>query len=694
LGSSGLVSRLFGAAAAVACVLAAAAPASGHEPQTPTGAASTPLAIPPADAETWTIFSATARFGQARRWTTADGVRWSRDTMSERGYVQDQDQQIGFAPDGTMAFLSVRGVSSGGDAAETFRRDGRRYTFRSPVDRGQGEADASALYLPFGGTLDATFVLVEALAGAPGQAAPLLPSGHAALEPLTTLRVTVNGETRTLDARLITGLDLSPLPVWMDGQKPFGIVGPFSYLPKGWEAAAPQMIAAETAALAERAPRLLARIAKRPPRAIAFVHVRLYDADALTFREDMTVVAAGGRIAAAGPAATTAVPDGAQLVDGRGKTLVPGLWDSHKHYGDDSTGPFLLSQGITSIRDMGTVPADLLARKARIDAGTLLGPRITPLLLIDGPGPQSNFVAVVVRTPDEATAAVRRAKAQGYAGVKIYGSLDPALIAPIAAEAHRLGLRVQGHLPRTVRPLDAVRAGYDEITHINFVLMQAMPDAVVDDTDGPRQRHYGPMRQAPGVDLRAPAMQAYLDELVRRRTTVDPTLAVFERLWATEPGTMAPAYAPFAGRLPPLFERGLLGGGLAALPDLDRTRMRAAFGKLVELVGELHRRGVPILAGSDGYGLEVVRELELYVAAGMTPAQALAAATITPARTLGLDGETGSLAVGKLAELVLVDGDPGRRIGDLRRVELVMRDGRLMTGEHLRAAAGLTGAPS
>jgi imidazolonepropionase-like amidohydrolase len=108
---------------------------------------------------------------------------------------------------------------------------------------------------------------------------------------------------------------------------------------------------------------------------------------------------------------------------------------------------------------------------------------------------------------------------------------------------------------------------------------------------------------------------------------------------------------------------------------------------------EFHLRGAPVLAGTDGTGLELVRELELYVAAGMTPADALATATIVPAQAFGVGAESGSIAVGKKAELALVVGDPSKRIGDLRNVELVMRDGRVMKAEELRAAIGIAGPP-
>jgi imidazolonepropionase-like amidohydrolase len=121
--------------------------------------------------------------------------------------------------------------------------------------------------------------------------------------------------------------------------------------------------------------------------------------------------------------------------------------------------------------------------------------------------------------------------------------------------------------------------------------------------------------------------------------------------------------------------------------------MSSSFDKFKALVFELHRRGIPILAGTDGMGLELVRDLELYVEAGLSEAEALATATIVPAKAFGLEAETGSLAVGKKAELALIDGDPSTRIGDLRQVELVMRDGRLMKAEDLRAAIGITGMP-
>ncbi|HWO31679.1 MAG TPA: amidohydrolase family protein, partial [Candidatus Acidoferrum sp.] len=135
-------------------------------------------------------------------------------------------------------------------------------------------------------------------------------------------------------------------------------------------------------------------------------------------------------------------------------------------------------------------------------------------------------------------------------------------------------------------------------------------------------------------------------------------------------------------------------GGFAVPKDLTRDDYRKSFAKLSALVTLMHNSGVPIVAGTDGSGPELVRELELYVAAGFSPAEALAAATIAPAHLLGVDKTTGSIAVGKSADLILVEGDPSQRIGDLRNTRTVIMGGKLMDADALREASGFSGRPN
>ncbi len=648
------------------------------------------LAQPPADAERWTISSLGGRHGQTLRWTDGD-TRWSRESILLRGFVTEVDTAIRLAPDGSLRELIVRGSTPEGDAAESYSVSGGRFQFQSPVDRGEGAAAPATIYASFGGAIDVYAVVVEALLRAPDRSLALLPSGRASLEPLTTLEVSSGGQSKRLDAYLLSGFSFTPIPIWVEGDRFWGFASFLDWIPAGWESVEPQLTAAQNAAMAARGPALVERLAPRAATPIAFRNVRIFDAEALRFRTGVTVVVENGRITAAARGAR--VPSGARVIDGRGHTLVPGLWDNHQHYGDDGTGPLLLSQGITSVRDPGSLHDEIIDRRRRIEEGQLLGPHILPTMLLDGPGPLSAQVALVVNTPEEAVAAVQRAARDGFIGVKLYGSLDPALVAPIAAEADRLGVRVSGHVPRTMRTLDAARAGYDEITHINFVAMQAMPDSVVNESNG-LQRFFGPGRYAAELDFSATAFAAYLDELQQRDIAVDPTLAVFEGVLATDRGQIAAAYAPLIGTLPPQFERYTRAGGLQPPEDLDRATMMRSFARLRDLVGELHRRGITIVAGTDGTGLELVRDLELYVEAGMSPAEALATATIVPAREFGMGEQTGSITVGKRAELVLVEGDVSVDIGALRHTVLVVRDGRVMDADALRAASGIAGRPN
>jgi imidazolonepropionase-like amidohydrolase len=173
----------------------------------------------------------------------------------------------------------------------------------------------------------------------------------------------------------------------------------------------------------------------------------------------------------------------------------------------------------------------------------------------------------------------------------------------------------------------------------------------------------------------------------------DPTMVAFEGLYVPENGELSPSYAPFVGTLPPTTERGFRSGGFAVPKDLTRADYRKSWGKLVELLGRMHKAGVPIVAGTDGFGIEIVHELEIYNQAGMTPAEALATATIVPAKLVGQEKNTGSISVGKVADLVLVEGDPSRRISDLRQTRVVMLAGKLLDADALRTAAGFSGRP-
>jgi imidazolonepropionase-like amidohydrolase len=420
--------------------------------------------------------------------------------------------------------------------------------------------------------------------------------------------------------------------------------------------------------------------------------VQLYNAQSRRFLPDQTVVVSRDRIVAVGPANATKVSPDAERIDGRGKTLVPGLWDCHMHVGSDYTGLQELALGVTSVRDPGNSDAATMSRAERRARGELLFPHVYASSLIDGKGPYSAQVANVATSEAEAVKLVRQARANGFVGVKFYGTLDPRWLPAAIAEAKKLGLHVHGHIPAGIRPLDAVNAGYDEITHINWILMQAMPDDVIKVSNG-IARFEGPGRYGRNVDIDGKTMHGFIATMAAKKIASDPTMVAFEGLYVPEMGDLSPAYAPFMGTLPPATERAFRLGGFAVPKDLTRDDYRASFAKMKALLAAMHRARVPIVAGTDGAGIELVRELEIYVEAGLPPGEALATATIEPARLLRVADRTGSIDVGKTADLVLVEGDPSARVGDLRNTRVVMLDGKLMDADALRTAAGFAGRP-
>jgi imidazolonepropionase-like amidohydrolase len=616
-----------------------------------------------------------------------------RESMNLRGQVWEIDSSGTAGRDGLPSTLTIRGVNPRGDAAETFSIANGTARWTSPVDSGTTAYSTPSFYVAQGGPIDANAWLLEALLADPDHSLDLLPGGKARAERLTDLAVGAGATARTVTLWAITGLGNSPLPIWADADRRFFAVSfGIAWLPDEYTGEQARLEEAQAKAMATQVSRLVGSLVKPATGPIAFSGVRLFDADALRFLSDQMVVVDKGAIAAVGPRDSVAIPAGAQVIDGRGKTLLPGLWDSHMHVGDDYTGLQELSMGVTSLRDPGNDDVRTLERRARAAAGTLLFPHVHPSSLIDGKGTYTAQVANVATSQAEAVALVEKASANGFGGVKFYGTLDPAWLRASIAKAHERGLHVHGHLPAGMRPLEAIDAGYDEITHINWVLMQAMPDSVVAVSNG-IMRFEGPGRYGKDVDLGGPAITSVVGAMAKKHVYSDPTMVAFEGLYVPENGDLSPSYAPFVGTLPPATERGFKAGGFAVPKDLTRAHYRESWAKMVGLLGRMHRAGVPIVAGTDGAGIELVHELEIYVQAGFTPAEALAAATIVPARLVGQDATTGSVRVGKAADLVLVEGDPSVRIGDLRQTRVVVLGGKLLDADALRAAAGFSGRP-
>ncbi len=648
---------------------------------------------PPANARHFTIQSTGGKHGDEWSWQLPDGTRKARFSMNLRGQVWEEDYTGKPGADGFPAKVTIRGVSPQGDVNETFNLAGAVANWQSPIDHGSNDAARGRFYTTLGGPMDTNAWLIERLLARPSHSMNLLPGGEARAEKLTTMVVGKGKTAKPITLWQVVGVSNTPVPIWTDAKgKFFAVANGMAWLPDGYTDEQARMEKVQSEALGAQAPLLLKRLVTVPKTPVAFAHVKLFDADNQRFLTDQTVVVNGTKIVAVGPAGSTPIPAGAKVFDGTGKTLVPGMWDCHMHVGDDYTGPQELSLGVTSVRDPGNDDVMTMDRRARVAAGKLLMPHVYPSSLIDGKGPYTAQVANVATSQDQAIALVRRAKANGFTGVKFYGTFDARWLPAAIAEAHKLGLHVHGHIPHGIRTSEAIADGYDEVTHINWIVMEGVPADVLP-TDNGIGRFEGPGRYAKDMDMKGPAMAALVQTMAAKHIYSDPTMVAFEGLYVPDNGDLSPSYAPFVGTLPSSVERGFRSGGFAVPAGLTRADYRASWAKMVELLGLMHKAGVPIVAGTDGSGIEIIHELEIYLQAGFTPAEALAAATIVPARMVGADKTTGSIAVGKNADLVLVEGDPEARIGDLRQTRWVMIDGKLLNADELRSATGFSGRP-
>jgi len=650
------------------------------------------LMKPPAEAAHYLVISEAGKHGDEWVWTLPDGRIAYRESILLRGLVFETDQVIHLGKDGMPDRIEVRGVTPSGDAAETFTVAQGLARWKSPVDEGGAPYGKPAYYVTQGGTFLSSDLQVAKLAASGSKGMALLPSGKGALEAGPSLTVTGPAGPKTVSLHWITGISQTPQPVWLDEKgKFFGTIAGLGLLPEGYEGSLKALEAAQIEAIAARTPaiarKFLTEEARKP---VVIRGVKLYDADNKRFLSDQNVIVIGGKIVSVG--SSVKVGKGIRVIDGKGKTLVPGLWDSHMHLSDDYGALSELAIGVTSIRNPGGPIELAVSQRERRAKGMLLAPEAFSSVIIDGKGPLAAQGSMVVSSEAEAIAAVRKVKDAGLTAVKFYTSMTPAWIKPAAAEAHRLGLHVHGHIPAGMRTMDAINAGYDEITHIYFATMEAMPDEVVAKSNG-LMRMLGPGKYFKDVKFDDPKMKSLIGTMAERKIAVDPTLVVVESVLTNEAGKVSPAYAAYIGTLPPATERGFKSGGLPLPEGTTRADVTASFRHMIDYVVAMYRAGVPIVAGTDGQGIELVHELELYVQGGLTPAEALSTATIGAARNVKADGRTGSIAVGKEADLLLVDGDVEADIGNLRHVDTVVMDGVVMDGDELRKAAGFSGMP-
>jgi imidazolonepropionase-like amidohydrolase len=442
---------------------------------------------------------------------------------------------------------------------------------------------------------------------------------------------------------------------------------------------------------------LLAPSEPVPPAALVLTNATVIDATGSPPQPNRTVVIRGNRITALGRTGRVAVPKGAQVVDAAGKFVIPGLWDMHVHFAEvERSLPLFVANGVLGVRNMGGKAEDQFRWRDAVKTGMLLGPRIVACgPILDGPQPTAADHYLSIGTPAEGRKAVADLARGGADCIKVYDGLPRDAYFAIADEAKKRAIPFVGHVPVSIAMSEASDAGQKSVEHLGSVWessssIEAEVRSHVDPpiTDGnfseyPRRIAARGERLLDTHDARKAAL--LFAKLARNGTWQVPTL-LFKRVHThiddvSRGDDPSAKYVPASDREWWSPTKNFLFRYRTPAYITHRKRL---FPKELEIVGAMHRAGVPIMAGTDtnsAYnvpGFSLHRELALLVEAGLTPMEALQAATRNPAKFLGRSKDLGTVERGKLADLVLLDANPLENIANTERIYAVVVNGRYL----------------
>ena len=614
-----------------------------------------------------------------------DGTVRTEFTFKDNGRGPELKERYRLAADGSFADYEVKGTSTfGAPVDETWQVKDGLGRWKSTSDAGEAPQRDGALYWSLAGTPQSYAPMLAALAKRGDAGVPLIPSGILRARVIDEVTLNRDGQTRKVNLLAMTGVGFTPTFVWVttDGSpRVFASIQPgwMQMVEAGWEKQADELEKRQKVAEAKALVDLNKRLSHAIPGVTLIHNVRLFDSEKGVVSPLSSVLIRDGRIVRVGEgdwATSDHVGNAletasiARTLDGDGRVLMPGLFDAHAHT-SRWNGGLDLAAGVTSIRDMGNDNATLQQVMAEEREGKLLGARVVPAGFLEGESKMSARNGFVIKDLDGAKKAIDWYAQHGYPQIKIYNSFPKDILKDTVAYAHEKGLRISGHIPVFLRTQDAVDAGYDEIQHINQVLLNFLVDEKTDTRT--LERFYLPAKKVADMDFDAQPVQNFIALLAKKQVVIDPTLATFDFL-RQRSGQMSKAFAAVADHMPPDVQRGLRVAEFNIPDDATAARYDKSYLKMVDFVGRMHRAGVPIVAGTDGLpGFTLQRELQLYVDAGMTPAQALQTATWNPAKYARVLDDRGSIAVGKRADLILIDGDPAHDISDIRKVATVIK---------------------
>ena len=588
---------------------------------------------------------------------------------------------------GRIASQKITGISPFQSVIDEF------YTYENgvaswgtPGESGSATTDEPAFYLANEGiTFGAAGALVRAASNSIDSSIDLFPNGRARVEKVRDVTVETPAGEQVVSLFAIHGLGFTPNYLWFDANLDvvsFDGGGYLGMVPEGWDVSVlNQLSEIQSEADGEFITQLASDLATRTDGAVIFENVNVVDVVNGRLIERQNVLVEGGKIKAiSGDVIESA---SARRIDGGGRSLMPGLWDMHGHF-SLSDGVLNIAGGITNVRNIGGVHEKTLELTAKHDSGEVVGPNTFRAGFMDKAGPYASGWAA--ETLQQALDRVDFFAENGYIQIKLYSSIEPDWVAPIAARAHSHGMRLSGHIPAFMSAEQAVRAGYDEIQHINMVFLNFLAGDREDTRQQIRFTLYGD--EAGNLDLESDEVQDFFALLKENDVTIDPTAAIFDTSLRHVTGTPDPTFAAVIDHLPPSVARSRYNVQMNKRGQ-DAAWLRSAE-KQAAMIRALHDHGIQIVPGSDDMAAFTVhREIELYAEAGIPIAAVLKIATLDSARITGVADRKGSIEIGKDSDLLLIDGNPFEDISAIRRAVLVMKGDTLYSPEDLYNAIGI-----
>lgn len=647
-----------------------------------------PAAGSPAEVGTTSKYSwylqGTTPAGESTLVRTGDG-RITNETFvhwNNREYTVHSEIQLD--KHGMIAAQRITGISPfKSPIDESFSFENGVATWNTVGDQGSATIDTPAFYIDNEyAAFESMPALVRVASASMDGEVPLLPAGSARVEHITDIEVDTGSASAMASLYAISGISMTPAYVWLDDKQEMLALDMGGYLgmiPEGWDTAElAKLSEAQTRASAAHTEATAGNLAIRYAKPILFRNVNVLDVETGELLEGYDVMVEAGKIAAISNLPLEV--DQAIQIEASGKTLMPGLWDMHGHFGLED-GVLNIAGGITNVRIIGGVHDKIMEMTEKFDAGTVIGPNTYRAGFMDKAGPYASGWAA--ESLEDALERVDFFAEHGYIQIKLYSSIEPEWVAPIAERAHSHGMRISGHIPAFMSAEQAVRAGYDEIQHINMVFLNFLAGDREDTRQQIRFSLYG--EKAADLDLDSQEVEDFIALLEENDVVIDPTAAIFESMLIHVAGEPDPIFAAVIEHLPPAVSRAMYS------PEFPHGKTWArSLDNQAAMLRKLYENGIQLVPGSDNMAAFTIhRELEVYAEAGIPNAAVLRMATLDSARVVGVADRTGSITVGKDADLILLDGNPLEDISVVRRATLVMKGDAVYKPDELYKIVGV-----